>query len=755
MRKDIAYDFFVSYASADNREVWVDAFVKELVAEHERFTGGRTLAYFLDRDNIGDFAHWHAEIFNKGLVRSRFFLAFLSPSYFASEICRREWKAWIDQEISLHILAAGSAPIYFVEVPGFLSKPMLAEHEVAAKVAELCGFPSSPRFVSDLSPVLKEARRRQVNNLVLPFHKAGVQALQQADLKAVLAKLAKHIDERADEAKRADASANTVPAYNPKFTGRLDELIELRTMLTDNRAGVIAGIHGLGGIGKTELAYTFAHAYASVYPGGRFVVPCEFQTSLRDAVNIALGGGAEFHPYINDEERKIPDDHFAAMKRVLKHRLDSLGSVLLVLDNVSESSLLEANQTDLLTVLGPNLHLLATTRLVLSKRLKCLSLGEMKHEDALALLDKFRPFATDEDRSAAESIVRQLGGFALALELVAAKLAVTESATYSGIAEDLGLDDLDTLAEDADVELRRHNHKKRLDAVLGPTLASLNPEERRALEIAAFLPPENVPLPWLKPLVVADFPALEKVGKWGDPWLVLVEHLVRLGLLTPVQEETTSLRQVRVHRLVQELTQRQMADEAKVEIQARIKKLVQARDAVLETTTRWQEVRSELEPLEALAKSWDGVDASWLSNQIALRRYGLADWGRAEPLMRRALAIDEASFGNDHPKVAIRLNNLAHLLKATNRLAEAEPLYRRALAIDKASFGNDHPEVAKKLNNLAQLLQTTNRLAEAEPLMRRALAIFQASLGDDHPNTQIVRKNYELLLAEIDAASKE
>ncbi len=62
--------------------------------------------------------------------------------------------------------------------------------------------------------------------------------------------------------------------------------------------------------------------------------------------------------------------------------------------------------------------------------------------------------------------------------------------------------------------------------------------------------------------------------------------------------------------------------------------------------------------------------------------------------MRRALAIDEASYGPDHPDVAIHLNNLASLLQATNRLAEAEPMYRRALAIDEASYGPDHPNVA-------------------------------------------------------------
>ena len=54
--------------------------------------------------------------------------------------------------------------------------------------------------------------------------------------------------------------------------------------------------------------------------------------------------------------------------------------------------------------------------------------------------------------------------------------------------------------------------------------------------------------------------------------------------------------------------------------------------------------------------------------------------------MRRALAIDEKSYGPDHPEVAIRLNNLAICFKATNRLAEAEPLMRRALAIDETEL---------------------------------------------------------------------
>jgi tetratricopeptide (TPR) repeat protein len=118
----------------------------------------------------------------------------------------------------------------------------------------------------------------------------------------------------------------------------------------------------------------------------------------------------------------------------------------------------------------------------------------------------------------------------------------------------------------------------------------------------------------------------------------------------------------------------------------------------------------------------------------------------AEPLMRRALAIDEKSYGPEHPKVAIRLNNLAQLLQDTNRLEEAEPMIRRSLSIDEKSYGPEHPNVARDLNNLAQLLQDTNRLAEAEPLMRRSLAIDEKSYGPEHPNVAIDLNNLAQLL---------
>ncbi len=54
-------------------------------------------------------------------------------------------------------------------------------------------------------------------------------------------------------------------------------------------------------------------------------------------------------------------------------------------------------------------------------------------------------------------------------------------------------------------------------------------------------------------------------------------------------------------------------------------------------------------------------------------------------LYRHALAIDEKALGADHPGVATDLNNLAVLLAEKGDFAEAEPLIRRAVAIDRES----------------------------------------------------------------------
>jgi tetratricopeptide (TPR) repeat protein len=118
----------------------------------------------------------------------------------------------------------------------------------------------------------------------------------------------------------------------------------------------------------------------------------------------------------------------------------------------------------------------------------------------------------------------------------------------------------------------------------------------------------------------------------------------------------------------------------------------------------------------------------------------------AEPLMRRALAIDEKNYGLDHPNVARDLSSLAQLLLRTGRLEEAEVLMRQALTIDEKNFGKDHPNLARDLIILAQSLQGMNRVVEAEPLVRRAIDIDEKAFGPNHPNVARDLSNLAQLL---------
>ena len=109
-----------------------------------------------------------------------------------------------------------------------------------------------------------------------------------------------------------------------------------------------------------------------------------------------------------------------------------------------------------------------------------------------------------------------------------------------------------------------------------------------------------------------------------------------------------------------------------------------------------------------------------------------ANYDRAEPFFKRALAIDEEVLGSGQPEIANSLNNLATLYQAQGNYDQAETLFKRALAIAEKALGPDHPSVAASLNNLAILYQAQGNYAQAEPLFMRALEIAEKTLDPDH-----------------------
>jgi len=121
----------------------------------------------------------------------------------------------------------------------------------------------------------------------------------------------------------------------------------------------------------------------------------------------------------------------------------------------------------------------------------------------------------------------------------------------------------------------------------------------------------------------------------------------------------------------------------------------------------------------------DAIVLNYLEVSLTLAGY----YAAAEPLSRRALAIDEKALGPDHPEVGTALGNLASLLQNKGDYAGAEPLFRRALDIYKKARGPDHPLVARDMNNLAGSLWHKGDYAGAERLFRRALEIGEGYQG--------------------------
>jgi Tetratricopeptide repeat len=99
----------------------------------------------------------------------------------------------------------------------------------------------------------------------------------------------------------------------------------------------------------------------------------------------------------------------------------------------------------------------------------------------------------------------------------------------------------------------------------------------------------------------------------------------------------------------------------------------------------------------------------------------------------RALTIDEAAHGPEHPAVATSLGNLALVLRDLGEPAAARPLLDRALTITEAAHGPEHPTVAISLGNLAAVLRDLGEPAAARPLLDRALTIGEAAHGPEHP----------------------
>jgi serine/threonine protein kinase len=140
------------------------------------------------------------------------------------------------------------------------------------------------------------------------------------------------------------------------------------------------------------------------------------------------------------------------------------------------------------------------------------------------------------------------------------------------------------------------------------------------------------------------------------------------------------------------------------------------------------------------------TDISPVLSDLATAYISAQQWSLAKQSYEQALDIDRQVLGDDHPKVAFRLQNLAIVAQNMGDLKQAEVLYREALQREERTYGDRHPETAITKGNYGLLLQREGRLAEAEPLLRDAVAIRLSLYGAEHYKVGYARVSLAILL---------
>jgi tetratricopeptide (TPR) repeat protein len=566
------------------------------------------------------------------------------------------------------------------------------------------------------------------------------------------------------------------PSIGTLFKGREDSLTQLQKSLARpaGRATAITGkaVHGLGGVGKTRLAVEFAWERADDCSAVLFVT-ADSPSGLRQNLAELVG------PLVLDLPEQQATEEDVRVGAALRWLQDHPGWFL-ILDNVDTEAAAEQVEELLAQLHGG--HVLITSRLAnWGEHVEPLELDVLSEESAARfLLERTAPRPNGRgrrteptDAADATRLARELDGLALALEQAGAFI----------VHQRISLAEYHQLWKSHEPAVQQWHrprdmkYPRSVAVTWQTTLDQLPPAEVALMNLLAWLAPEPVPLGWFESEKAATIwdggiERLQQSEPLGEPGAV--KPVVGAGDVSPLNAASTAkhansgdsrppLRKARVlrnaiaaladfsmlrwdatsgtvivHRVVQEILRTRQTEPTEW-LTGTLQLLSAAVPSEIASDVRtwpaWEPLRPHVVFTTAEGERLNIADpTSDLMGGLGTFLSAKALQTEAEQYKRSALAIDERAHGSDSPQVAIRLNNLAQTLQATNRLAEAEPLMRRALAIDEQSYGAEHPDVAIDLNNLAQLLQATNRLAEAEPLMRRALAIDEQSYGAEHPN---------------------
>jgi tetratricopeptide (TPR) repeat protein len=258
----------------------------------------------------------------------------------------------------------------------------------------------------------------------------------------------------------------------PDFVGRECETEQLVTALSRAAQGgamaAISGVRGMGGIGKTELAYRGAQRLAPRFPDAQIVL------ALQGAGNAPLTPEQALRTVITafEPEAKLPDD-LAALQGFYRSKLAGK-RVLILADNARDAAQVEP----LLPPAGCALLVTSRQRFEVPGMMM-LDLGVLSPDEAVALLRAISPRVGDH----AAELAKLCGYLPLALRVSASLLASDDTQPVDRYIQKLA-DERDRLTHLRDPD----NPSLDVAASLNIGYAALAPMAQQALCQASVFP---------------------------------------------------------------------------------------------------------------------------------------------------------------------------------------------------------------------------------------------------------------------------
>jgi len=487
------------------------------------------------------------------------------------------------------------------------------------------------------------------------------------------------------------------------FKGREAKMENLKDILSGAGAVAITQpgvICGLGGIGKTRLAVEFAwQGIREKRYNAAFFVTAEDKETLFTGIS----GLAAKH--LLDLPEKDQADQEIIRDAVL-NALSSRANTILILDNVDSKEAQEEVRKILPRFL--NITVIISSRIsnwaggIVDVKIKKL-VPEKAAEHLLEKTEGKRD-ETRDDQALSLELAKMLDGLPIALEQAGAyisreRISFQEyKARFQKVKTDvLGWHEKDIL-----------NYDKAVLAAWQTTEQKLSETARALLRIASFLSPEPIP----SGIFTRDAEKLTKAfsllgieEKEGENGKIspkkIREFLVELSdwcMIDLTGERFT------LHRIVQDVTRLRIPGEEKKEWAKLALNIVNESipgdppPQDVRSWDFWKEMEFHVKAAAEFADTQGIAEpTARLMNDLGIYLMARAQFEEAEPMMRRALKIDENSFGKEHPNVAIRLGNLGSLLHEKGEKQNARELLERALSIFRASFDENHPYVLETL----------------------------------------------------------